>query len=68
MRLQINVYDAMTGAFVCAFTNARELCDFFGLDINKQRGNISMICSRQQKTLLGKYILRHANDDEFNVM
>ena len=66
MRLQINVYDAMTGAFVCAFTNARELCDFFGLDINKQRGNISMICSRQQKTLLGKYILRHANDDEFS--
>ena len=40
MRLQINVYDAMTGAFVCTFTNARELCDFFGLDINKQRGNI----------------------------
>lgn len=66
MRLQINVYDAMTGAFVCAFTNAQELCDFFGLDINKQRGNISMICSRQQKTLLGKYILRHANDDEFS--
>ena len=65
MRLQINVYDAITGSFLYAFANARELCDYFGLDINKQRGNVSMICSRQQKTLMGKYILRHANDDEF---
>ena len=64
IKLQINVYDATTGAFLYTFANARELCDFFGLDINKQRGNISMICSRQQKTLMGKYILRHANDDE----
>ncbi len=65
-RLQINVYDATTGAFLYSFANARILCDYFGLDINKQRGNISMICSRQQKTLMGKYILRHANDDEYD--
>ncbi len=24
------------------------------------------LCNRKQKTLLGKYILRHASDDEFN--
>jgi len=65
-RLQINVYDAKNKSFLYSFTNTKELCAFFDLDVNKQRGNISMICSRQQKTLMGKYILRHANDDEFS--
>ena len=65
---RINVYDATTGTFLYTFADAKELCNFFELDIKKQRGNISMICSRKQKTLMGKYILRHANDDEFNVM
>ena len=64
-KLQINVYDATTTSFLYTFPNAREFCEFFGLDVYKQRSNISMVCSRQQKTLMGKYILRHAYDDEF---
>ncbi|MBQ3137874.1 MAG: hypothetical protein IJB74_10400 [Clostridia bacterium] len=28
--------------------------------------NIAAVCRRQQKTLLRKYVLRYANDDEFN--
>ena len=63
---QINVYDATTASFLYSFANAQELCDFFGLDINKQKSSISTVCSRKQKTLMGKYILRHANDDEFH--
>ena len=62
---QINVYDATTNSFLYSFANAQELCDFFGLDINKQKSSISSVCSRKRKTLMGKYILRHANDDEF---
>ena len=64
-KFQINVYDATTNSFLYSFANAQELCDFFGLDINKQKSSISSVCSRKQKTLMGKYILRHANDDEF---
>ena len=63
---QINVYDAITTSFLYTFANAQEFCDFFGLDIKKQRSSISTVCSRRQKTLMGKYILRHANDDEFH--
>ena len=62
---QINVYDAITISFLYTFANAQEFCDFFDLDIKKQRSSISAVCSRRQKTLMGKYILRHANDDEF---
>lgn len=62
---QINVYDAQTHAFLRSFEDAKALCEYFGLDYSKQHGNISTVCSRKQKTLMGKYVLRHAEDDEF---
>lgn len=62
---QINVYDAETQAYICSFEDAKALCEYFNIDHKKQRGNITSVCSRKQKTLMGKYILRHANDDEF---
>ena len=45
--------------------SARELCEHLGLGYNKQHGNIFQIIKRKQKSLLGKYILRHPYDDEF---
>lgn len=36
-----------------------------GINYNKQRGNITSICKRNQKTLATKYILRYEKDDEF---
>lgn len=63
---QINVYDAETFTFLFSVADPKALCEQLNLDYKKQHGNISMVCSRQQKTLMGKYILRHANDDEFD--
>ena len=60
----INVYTANDFLFFRSFNSLKELCIFFGLDYKKQHGNISSICNRKQKTLLGKYILRYAYDDE----
>ena len=62
---QINVYDANDLSFVGAFDGIKSLCEHLGLDYKKQHGNISSVCTRKQKTLMGKYVLRHANDDEF---
>lgn len=61
----INVYDANDLSFLGTFDNIKALCSHFGLDYKKQHGNISSVCTRKQKTLMGKYILRHAYDDEF---
>jgi translation initiation factor IF-1 len=62
---QINVYDANTLDFLFSFEDAKSLCEYLNLDYKKQRGNITSVCSRKQKTIMGKYVLRHANDDEF---
>ena len=62
---QINVYDAIDLVPIGTFDDMKALCEYLGLDYKKQHGNISSVCSRKQKTLMGKYVLRHANDDEF---
>lgn len=62
---QINMYDADTFSFIASFDSVKSLCEHFGLDYKKTNGTISRICSRKQKTLMKKYILRNANDDEF---
>lgn len=61
----INVYDANDLSFLGTFDSIKALCSHFGLDYKKQHGNISSVCTRKQKTLMSKYILRHAYDDEF---
>ena len=63
---QINVYDVGDLSFLGSFKDIKDLCEHFGIDYKKQHGNVSSVCNRKQKTLMGKYILRHANDDEFN--
>ena len=62
---QINVYDAVDLTFIGTFDDIKALCEYLGLNYKKQHGNISSACGRKQKTLMGKYILRHANDDEY---
>lgn len=62
---QINVYNASDLSFYSTFEDAHSLCEHFNLKYKNQHGNIASVCNRKQKTLLGKYILRHANDDEF---
>lgn len=64
---RINVYDSESHSFLFQCNSIRELCNKLGLDYAKQHGNISMVCSRKQKTIMNKYILRHPNDDEFGV-
>lgn len=61
----INVYDIGTAKLIGSFNDKRELCKNLNVDYKKQHGNISTICKRKQKTLLGKYILRYDYDDEF---
>ncbi len=62
---QINMYDANTLIFITSFESIRDACDYFDLDYSKSNSAISNICNRKQKTLMGKYILRYASDDEF---
>jgi hypothetical protein len=62
---QINMYDACTFEFIDSFDSVKSICVYLGLDYKKTNGSISRVCRRKQKTLMGKYILRHANDDEF---
>ena len=61
----INVYDISTAKLIGSFNDKRNLCKNLNVDYKKQHGNISTICKRKQKTLLGKYILRYDYDDEF---
>lgn len=63
---QINMYDADTFAFIATFDSVKAVCDFLGLDSKKANGTISRVCRREQKTLMKKYILRNADDDEFS--
>ena len=64
-KIAINVYNLIDLSYYGTFKNTRALCEHFGIDINKQHGNISSICRRKQKSLFGKYVLRHPFDDEF---
>ena len=63
---QINMYDADTFAFIATFDSVKAVCDFLGLDSKKANGTISRVCRREQKTLMKKYVLRNADDDEFS--
>ena len=65
-KIAINVYYLSDYSYYGTFANGRELCAHFGIDYNKQHGNISSICNRKQQSLFGKYILRHPYDDEFS--
>lgn len=62
---KINVYDSMTLNFLFSADGITKFCEKLDVDINKQHGNISQVCHRKQKTIMGKYILRYDNDDEF---
>lgn len=61
----INLYDAKTHLLIGTFDGVRSVCEYLDLDYNKMNGAISKVCKRQQKTLMRKYILRNADDDEF---
>ena len=63
---QINMYDADTLAFIATFESVKSVCEYLGLDYKQMNGAISNVCRRNQKTLMRKYILRDANDDEFS--
>ncbi len=64
---QINMYYADTLVYIATFDSVKSVCEFLGLDYKKTNSTISRVCRRQQKTLMCKYILRNANDDEFNI-
>lgn len=61
---QINMYKANTFEFIDSFDSVKSICVYLGLDYLKTNGSISRVCRRKQKTLMGKYILRYASDDE----
>lgn len=63
---QINVYNLADMTLYASFEDAKSLCEHFNLNYKNQHGNISSICQRKQKTLMNKYVLRHASDDEFS--
>ena len=63
---QINMYDADTFSYIASFDSVKAVCDYLGLDSKKANGTISNVCRRAQKTLMKKYILRNADDDEFS--
>lgn len=61
---KINVYLLTDFSFYGTYNDAKQLCAHFGVDYQKQAGNISAVCHRRNKSFLGKYILRYADDDE----
>lgn len=65
MHAKLNVYLYPSMSFYGTFDSAEEFCNHIGIDIKKQRGNISSVCNRKQQTLLHKYVLRHPDNDEF---
>lgn len=64
---KINMYDANTLSYIATFEGRRDICNYLNLDYKKMNSSISNICNRKQKTLLRKYILRYADDDEYSV-
>ena len=65
---QLNMYDASTLLFISSFESIRDVCNYLNLDYDKKNSAISNVCNRKQKTLMGKYVLRYASDDEFMKM
>lgn len=65
-RRKINLYDAKTHLLIGTFDSVRSVCEYLDLDYKKMNGVISNVCRRNQKTLMHKYILRNADDDEFS--
>ena len=65
-RRKINLYDAKTHLLIGTFDSVRSVCEYLDLDYKKMNGVISNVCRRNQKTLMRKYILRNADDDEFS--
>lgn len=63
---QINMYNATTFSFIGTFDSIKSVCDYLGIDYMKMHRKIARVCNREQKTLMKKYILRDANDDEFS--
>ena len=61
----INVYLIDTGDFYNSYYGVKDVCINMGINYNKQRGNITSICKRNQKTLATKYTLKYEKDDEF---
>lgn len=61
----INVYSLETGKLINSYNGIVELCKKMKINYKKQRGNITSICNRKQKTLMNKYVLRYQKDDEF---
>ena len=59
------MYYATPIIFVETFESTKALCDYLKIDYTIMHNKITRVCRREQKTLLGKYILRYANDDEF---
>lgn len=62
---QINLYDSDNLVLLGAFDSVKALCEYLRLDYEKLNGTISRVCNRKQKTLMGKYVVRNANDDEY---
>ena len=62
---KINVYSAQDLSFYGVFEDAKSFCEHFNLDYNKKKSQITAVCKRRQKTLLGKFIVRYEKDDEF---
>ncbi len=61
----INLYDAKNFSLISTFDSVKSVCEYLGLDYKKSNGTISNVCRRKQKTIMGKYIVRNADDDEF---
>lgn len=62
---KINMYMVDSLEFIASFESIKDVCNYLDLNYNKMCSAISNVCNRRQKTIIGKYILRYANDDEF---
>lgn len=64
---KINLYAVEDLSLLGTFDSVKAVCEFLNLDYKRMNGAISNVCNRKQKTLMCKYILRNADDDEFSV-
>lgn len=62
---EINLYEAKTHLLIGTFDSVKSVCEYLELDYKKVNGAISKVCRRKQETLMQKYIVRNADDDEF---
>lgn len=63
---QINLYDADTLALIATFDSVKSVCEYLEVDYKKMNGTISRVCRKEQKTLMRKYIVRNADNDELS--